>query len=291
LKFLALIIALGLLQYWGSAGPVHRDQWVKKWFGSIRASGLMTELQLAAAVLLPMLLMFWVQDLVSGWLFGLLGVALMVLVLLYSFGRGDFEALVGRYRGYCQQGDFEAAFLFLDENMSRPGDEACPNNPENLHRWAKEQIGYRGFERWFGVIFYFALFGAAGALAYRLLQLYCAASEADDDERKMLAQILFWADWLPVRLLVFAFAVTGDWVGSREQLMRSLQDTTTPAARVISDGAHAALGLKTTVFSADNGDTQAFAEVGDWEIGQLQGLLSRSAVAWVVVLSIFVLFV
>ena len=57
---------------------------------------------------------------------------------------------------------------------------------------------------------------------------------------------------------------------------------------MLVDGAHAALGLKTSVFS-DNGDTEAFAEVSDWEIGQLQSLLRRSAVAWVLALALLVL--
>jgi membrane protein required for beta-lactamase induction len=100
-----------------------------------------------------------------------------------------------------------------------------------------------------------------------------------------------FVDWVPARLLVFAFALTGDWVGSREQVMTSLQDTTTANSEVIADAAHAALGLKATVFSDSNRDTDAFAEVGEWEITQLQSLLRRSAVAWVVVLSLLVLFV
>ena len=45
------------------------------------------------------------------------------------------------------------------------------------------------------------------------------------------------------------------------------------------------------MFSGDSGDTEAFAEVSDWEVGQVQSLLSRSAVAWVVVLALLVLLV
>lgn len=288
MTFLALIISLALLQYWGSAGPVHLDDWFQEVIKKLAPSGLSPSLQLAAAVLLPALLVVWVQSLVSGWLFGAFSLVLMVLILLYSFGRGDFEAMVKQYREYCQRGDFEAAYLFAREEMSAKDGDECPSNTEQLHRWVKERIAYLGFERWFGVIFFFALLGPAGALAYRLLHLYDEQNE-DPDQTAMLAQVLYMVDWLPARLLVFAFAVTGDWVGSREQVMASLQDTNTANATVIADAAHAALGLKATVFSDDNGDTGAFAEVGDWEIGQLQSLLRRSAVSWVVVLSLLVL--
>ena len=36
------------------------------------------------------------------------------------------------------------------------------------------------------------------------------------------------------------------------------------------------------------GDSEAFSQVADWEIGQLHGLLARSAVAWVLSISLLV---
>ncbi len=290
MKFLALLIALGLLQYWGSAGPVHRDNWFRDLVARFSGSGLMPELQMGLAVLLPALLVFWLMDFVEGWALGLVPLAIAVLVLLYSFGRGDFEALVDEYRSHCRQGDFEAAFLFAQQQLLQGCSEDCPSSPEKLHRFVKERICYLGFERWFGVMFYFVIIGPAGALAYRLLLLYRTDTEEAERQRK-LDDVQYWVDWLPSRLLVFTFALTGDWVGSREQLAASLGDTSSSTAELLGDSAHAALGLKATVFSGDNGDTQAFAEVSDWEVGQVQSLLSRSAVAWVVVLALLVLLV
>jgi AmpE protein len=289
LKFLALIIAVGLLQYWGSAGPVHRDDWFKSLVDKVAGSGLMSELQLALAVLFPVAVIFWLQSLVTGWLLGLVPLALTVVVLLYSFGRRDFESLLEQYRGHCRDGDFEGAFLFAQQELGSGSEKECPSSAEELHRWVKERICYLGFERWFGVIFYFALFGAAGALGYRLLHLYREMRENPEQER-MVCRVLYWVDWVPARLLVLAFGLTGDWVGSREQLTASFQDMDSSTADVLADGAHAALGLKATVFSG-SGDTEAVAEVADWEIGQLQSLFSRSAMAWVVVLALLVLLV
>ena len=290
MKFLALVIALGLLQYWGSAGPVHRDDWFRDLVQRFAGSGLGRELQIALAVLVPALLVFWLLDFVEGWALGLVPLAISVLVLLYSFGRGDFEALVEQYREHCREGDFEGAFLFAQQNMSSGSSRECPSGAEQLHRWVKERICYLGFERWFGVMFFFLLFGAAGALAYRLLLLYREEID-DEDSRRMLDTVQYWVDWIPSRLLVFTFALTGDWVGSREQLSASFGDTESPTGDVLTDAAHASLGLKATVFSGDSGDTQAFAEVSDWEVEQLQSLLSRSAVAWVVALALLVLLI
>ena len=288
--FLALIIALALLQYWGSASPIHRDQWFRDCHRLVNGFGLAAAWQLLLLVLLPFLLLLWLMSLFEGWLFGLVELVLLVLVLLYSFGRRDFEALVGRYREVLQQGDMQAAFIFSSQQLAEETGEECPSGAEQMHRWSKQRFCYLGFERWFAVIFYFALLGAPGALAYRLLHL-CLNSSADASQQALVVRLLYYLDWIPSRLLIFAFALTGDWVGSREQVMASLRDTSTGTAEVLSDGAHAALGLKATVFSDDNGDSGAFAEISAWEIGEMQGLLSRSAVAWVVVLSVLVLVV
>jgi AmpE protein len=290
LKFLALVIAMGLLQYWGSAGPVHRDEWFRDLAARFAGSGLNVTLQLVMSVLLPALLALWLLDFVQGWALGLVPLAISVLVLLYSFGRGDFEALLDRYREYSRNSDFEAAWLFAQQELSRGCSSECPSGPEKLHRWVKERLCYLGFERWFSVMFYFVLIGAPGALAYRLLALYREGCEEAEQQRR-LERVQYWLDWLPARLLVFTFAVTGDWVGSREQLSASLTDTRSPTAELLADAAHASLGLKATVFASDDGDTGAFAEISDWEIGQLQGLLSRSAVTWVVVLALLVLLI
>ncbi len=288
MKFIALILALVFIQYWGSARLLHRDEWFQGMRESLREAGLPGSFELAIALLGPSLLLFWFLDQTGSWLFGLLALAVNVLVLLYSFGRGDYEAAMAGYRRHCQEGDFEAAFLMIQELFPCQQCDADAEDAEHLHRWMKQRLLYMGFERWFAVIFYFALFGAAGALLYRLAQLAGEVAEGEESD-SVQTQWLHVLDWLPTRLLVFAYTLTGDYVGSREQMMSSLQDIETPSDEVIADAAHAALGLKSTVFT-DNGDSEAFAQVSEWEMGQLHSLMSRSAVAWVVVISLIVLF-
>ena len=286
MKFIALLIVLALMQYWGSSRHLHRDQWYQSLWDRLAGFRLPQELNLLIAIVVPASLLAWLLAVSADWLFGLLGLALNVLLLLYCLGRRDYEGLLKRYREQCREGDFEAAFLLARQEFPAQPEEEDPVDAEHLHRWMKRHLAYMGFERWFAVIFYFVLLGAPGALAYRLLQL--SAELRDEPElRRLQRRLLHIVDWLPARFLVFAFALTGDYMGSREQMTSSIQNLHTPAAETISDAAHAALGLKSTVFS-DNGDVEAFAQVSDWEIGQLQGLLARSAVAWVLIIALLV---
>ena len=286
MKFIALLIVLALMQYWGSSRYLHKDdwyQWLLEQAGRLR---MPAELHLIFVTVLPAALWVWVLSLSEDWLFGLVGVALNVLLLLYCLGRRDYEGLLNRYRTFCREGNFESAFLLTRQEFPWQTDAAEAADAEHTHRWMKQCLVYMGFERWFAVIFYFVLFGAPGALAYRLLHLSGELRDEAGDEA-VQKRALHIADWLPARLLVLAFALAGDYMGSREQVSSSIQNLNNSAAEIISEAAHAALGLKSTVFS-DHGDTEVFAEISDWEIGQLQGLLARSAVAWVLVISLVV---
>lgn len=62
-----------------------------------------------------------------------------------------------------------------------------------------QQLIWLNFRYYFAVAFWFAIFGAAGVLAYVLLRA-CA-----DQEQKCLA----WVEWIPVRVAGFGFLLVG----------------------------------------------------------------------------------
>ncbi len=283
MKFITLIIAVSYLQFRGSAQAFHRDHWYDLLRDKLTFPALGGYLAILLVVLLPVAALVLALNLTGDALLGLPLLVINVLVLLYAFGRGDFDGMVKHYQQCCRAGDFEAAYLFIRDRMGAEVED-CSNEAEAMHRWFKAHMAYQGFERWFAVIFWFAIFGAPGALAYRLLQCYRASA----DTVAARERLLYLVDWLPSRLLIFAFAVTGDWVASRDQLATALRDGEHPTPAVLADAAHASLGLKTTVFANDS-DVESIAQVSDWEIQQIRELLGRSAMAWLVVLSLFVL--
>jgi AmpE protein len=107
MTFLAIILAVLLLQAWGTAERVHADDWFRRWQARVSDWGLAGTPGLALLVLLPAVLVALLLDLLEPVLFGLLWLPLAALLLLYSFGRGDFQASMGRYRGHAYSGDFE----------------------------------------------------------------------------------------------------------------------------------------------------------------------------------------
>ncbi len=279
MSFLALIIALGLVQLWGSADRLHHDDWFARWRARSATWQVPPWLALTVVLAVPVAAAALLLDAVRPLLFGLPWIALATGVLLYSFGRGDFHAMMAHYRGQCHSGDFEGAYLTARTRLGWEVDAEEPDSPPEAHAFMQRGFTYEALQRWFAVVFYFALLGPAAALAYRLLQL-CREAPAPALARRWL----FVADWVPARLLALTFAVTGDFTRSRTLLATELGDPSADAARLLAAVSTAALGPQ-----ACDGDQASFGEQASEQNRELGALLSRSAVCWVLVLSLLVL--
>lgn len=279
--FLAGIIAIATLQAWGTADRLHRDDWFDSWRELLAGLGVSGGFGLILQVFLPALLVAMVLHLLEPVLFGLVWIPLAAALLLYAFGRGDFQAAMGRYRGHAFSGDFEAAYLEAVQSFGWDDSDPQPRSAAHAHALIQRALLYEGYQRWFAVLFYFAVLGPAGAVAYRLLQMSGATVDA-----RLLQRWLFYADWVPARLLAVAFSVTGDFIGSRTALLNSLKDPGLAIADLLHTVGSAALGGDASLPAADDADFGPVAATQNRELGNL---LSRSAVCWVVVFSVVVL--
>lgn len=282
MNFLAFVIALTLRQLWGAEAWLHRDNWWREWRQRAVALGLLPWVQLVLSVGLPLLLAVLVLDLLRPLLFGLLWIVAAALLLLYAFGRGDFHARIARYRDYCERGNREGAWLYLREEL-HAGDpqEVDPGlEPEELHQQLQASLYYDGFQRWFAVVFWFVLLGPVAALAYRLLQLCRDA----DGEAGPAVTLLFLLDWIPIRLLLATFAVAGDFVRSRDELVAALFNPWADSRSLLLAVGSAAAGA-----NADGGADAAASQQAAADVTALAGLLTRSGVVWVVVIAVLVI--
>ena len=281
MKFIAIITAVLLLQTWGSGAPVQHDDWFRRWKLRVSRWGLPDAVKLALLILLPVLLAQYILDSVEPILFGLGWLALAVIILLYSFGRGDFHALMARYRGQAGSGDFEGAFLAARSEFDLEGPQGDPASASEAHALIQRALLYEGYQRWFAVLFYFVVLGPAGALAYRLLQL-----SARDFTPDLVRRCLFLADWVPARLLAAAFCLAGHFVSSRDSLVAALGNPFATAQDLLYEVGFAALDDVPLAAAADGQEAGQHAAIQNRE---LAGLLSRSAVGWILLLSLWVL--
>ncbi|MEH6636405.1 MAG: regulatory signaling modulator protein AmpE [Halioglobus sp.] len=279
MSFLAIIVALVLVQIWGSGSRVQHDKWFRGWQQRVGSWGVGPPVKLALVILLPAVLVQIILNIVQPALFGLLWIAMAAALLLYSFGRRDFHNLLEHYRQQCRSGDFEGAYLGTLSELGWITVRDDPVSPQEVHAMVQRGFLYEGYQRWFAVLFYFLLLGPAGALAYRLLQM-CQ----HDFETEFAKRCIFVIDWVPARLVAAAFALTGNFVGSRDELLGGLLDTSVDASELLYTVGTAALGS----VSEDSLDELAFGRAAAEENQEIGSLLSRSAVAWVGVIAIAV---
>jgi AmpE protein len=278
--FLAMIIALGLLHLGAASAVLQRDQWFLALQSGLRGVGLSKAATNWLSVITPVLLTAVVFDAVESWLFGLFWIAGAVVVLLYSFGRIDSEVFADEYRSYCHSGDFQGAYLHAQSHWELENAGENLTTPEAVHGTIQRELLYAGYQRWFPVLFYFLLLGPAGALLYRLLQLACV-----DPGGRRSGGIVFYADWVPVRLLSAGFALAGDFLSSRDTLLSAVSDSDAAPRDILFSVGRAATGRHNPPLAGDDFATSAATEVSD-----LSSLVARSSGVWLVGVSLIVVF-
>lgn len=176
---------------------------------------------------------------VQFWLFQLI---LNTLVLLLCIGSWYYRQCYKQFLNACQRDDQQAAFLVMHQIRSAQG------APELSFG---QQLIWLNFRYYAAVLFWYAVLGAFGAVAYACLR-QCSEphtyeqnnaatsaesadpvptadatfSAADGGETNATAwlrfaeDILHWADWLPVRLFGLGLALVGDFSRSSAVLMQ-----------------------------------------------------------------------
>jgi AmpE protein len=277
MSFLAMIIALLIAQVRDRDSTFFHDRWLMELSAKTGKLGMSPEVGLLCSLALPVIGAGMVLSYLESRLFGLLWIAFTVVILLYSFGRVNFPAMLNRYRAYFNSGNFESAWLDAKSDSVTEIDQAEETSPEDVQIYVQRLLIYEGYQGWFAILFFFLVLGPEGALAYRLLQLYSRVSKVPLAQR-----LLFYADWLPVRLVAATFSLTGDFLASRDELLSSFSQASQSGDDVLISTARAALGLK-------RGDVQGDAgEIAAAEVNQIEALLSRCAVFWLGSISLLV---
>lgn len=298
MEFLAIIISLGLLQYWGSGAPVHQDGWLRQLVE--RLQGLPTiQLKLLITFFLPIIIVALLLDFFAHDFLGIPRLVLLVVVLLYSMGRGNFTVAVQNYIAAWRQGDLQSAYhTFL---QLRPGVHDAPVicNAGELHFNARVEMFYRIFERFFVPLFYFALLGFAPALLYRLLMLYrdlgLSVSEDMNVRRDLVIvdRATTILEWLPARFLGLTFAVMGDFAEGLKSWQSTMLSTSMHSKHVLNDNGCAAIGLDLhceATALADEMPYEKFVEIAAQELQSIQKLYKRSALFWIACIAILQIF-
>jgi len=247
--FLSTLIALGLLLGWKVGKTLQRDTWFFTWLTRLHEWGLVTKEPVVAlffAVGVPGVLLTLVICFISYYFSGFWLILLYVPVLIYSLGRGNLTDDVNHYLAVSARGDTVAAARWVDELQGAIGTEAVDaevDDWQKLHAQALEIISYRNFERVFGVLFWFFVLGAVGALIYRLSVLYAEHLSEENPNHCVARRWLWILEWPGVRVLGLSWALVGNFDSCYGVWRRDLTNRALASKGFLSRSLRGALGM------------------------------------------------
>lgn len=190
---------------------------------------------LGLAVALPLGLLIAALWLIEGVAYGLLTLALHVVMLLACVSRKDpLGAMSRSIERAWQRGDQQAAALIAERDWSIRAE-----NTEELGKVVRGHLGLEALRGYFVPAFWYLLLGPVAALGYALAR---SASERARDGSTAAAEAVQALDWLPLRLLGMSLAVVGRFRATWECLRRRFTDWDTPSSQVVGELIEASLG-------------------------------------------------
>ncbi|MCU4677610.1 beta-lactamase regulator AmpE [Catenovulum sp. 2E275] len=173
----------------------------QKFFDS--STKYMAELFILIWLAVPVLLTAIIQDSLGH---GLTGLIFSVFVLFVCYGCPQHRQSYQHYIEAACRDDKQACFRYADQLGQKLEDDN--QNNETLG----EALVWVNFRHYFAVIFWFVVFGAAGAVFYVFARNLAKYSELEEDKywladaaNRLLAILV----WLPARLTGFAFLFVG----------------------------------------------------------------------------------
>ncbi|EAR20749.1 regulatory signaling modulator protein AmpE [Nitrococcus mobilis] len=255
-----------------------------RWLQARLPVGLWDNRAGVALLLLPPVLVAWlIQGWFGDWLFGLGGMLLSVVALLFAFGTEHSDQLVEQFLQAWREGD--QAFA-RQAAASLNGGTLPPTLGEGLPQAAVQGLFCYSHERIFGVLFWLVVLGPVGAFAYHLIVLARRFGDHHPDSghgfRQSAREFAWVAGWLPARVTAGSFALAGSFIhcleGWRER--RHLPELDGNAELLAATG-FGALGLA---------PSNSLRDLLDQTLNDARSLIRRAIVVWLVAIALLTLF-
>lgn len=256
----------------GDLNPFVATAWWQGRFGGLCSVGL------------PVLVIAIPQFLFHGLGYGLPSFLLATVVLFYCWGPRDLDADIGAVT-HAEDRDARLAAL-----QSIPTDPPSP--PLGLDgRSLVDAVFRAALSRWFGVLFWFLLLGAAGALLYRTVQLVAQSetfrSALPRAHSEALREFQVMLDWPSAQLMTLAMALAADF----DAVAQSWRDFHHGIGQgyLVRDIGFLFAAARASVDAEDEDFEDEAANTTLLPLHQSQSLVWRILVVWMATLALFVL--
>ena len=206
----ALFVQRALEQYRPARRHAWFDSYCQRLSNATFSRALMSRPWGPVVALLPVvMLVAWLQAL-SNDLGALSALLFGTVVLLYSLGPHDLGDDTEAFITARDEGEQERATALAQQMCLS---QVPAQEPGRSFAVARAVVVLAN-RQLVGPIFWFVLFGAAGAATYRFIQLLAERLQAEDcpiEMKRYSDELRHIADWAPARLTAFGYAIAGNF--------------------------------------------------------------------------------
>jgi AmpE protein len=233
-------------------------------------------------------------------IYGLAGLVFAIVVLFYAWGPRDLDLDVEAIAQSEDPTERRIAIARLFPEGTAAATAAAPD-PTPSGGQLVSAVFHNALRRWFGVLFWFLVFGPVGALGYRLAAISCEgafASRLPPQTAQGARMLLHVLDWPVAQLMTLALALVGNF----DTVLGAWRDngggTFELGHRFLYAAARASVRTELAEEAADDLDqaTEASAErprapslTGLPELRDAMSLVWRILLVWLAVLALFVI--
>jgi len=297
MKFIVLLISLLLQRETRQKDYQRNREWfvsLSKVFNPVGRSARGQVAVYVLSVVMPALVLTLVLMNMKGFVWGLVSIVLQIALFLYVLGRDDVTTRFREYQACWKAADYQGAYHCAQRDMGIERDlhdsksevvtannrgqdaellKTCVEDPKTLHDKVCETVVLAWFSRFFVLVFWFVIGGVPLSLASLLTYWY-----AQEYKFSWAQSLVSAMEWIPSRLLALTFSLAGDFTAKFPLALKFLMDFTTPAQQAVVETARSGTLEQFDVSSANQ------------QLEELNQMLYRSAVIWLVIIGAFTLF-
>lgn len=210
MTIIAILLAFALCHFIRELGRCRNNNWLVSWvdfsneaFGKL--PGWNDILGFIVIIAIPITVLLLVNQVFISALGSLGAFILAIAVLVYTFGPRDLDTEVASLIDAPDEGTRQQA---LAEFLGGP----APEDHEACRAKLVESVFSKALRRWFGIIFWFALLGIAGAFLYRVADwLVHGEFNLTPEQRGLFTRLLQIMDWPAAQLMTLSLAIATDF--------------------------------------------------------------------------------
>lgn len=230
MNIIIILLCFGIDKFLPSAQQIRSYRWLTCYweylYRHLFANHRAHPIAIISSALLPLLVIAAIIQYFLGSVFhGIFGFLFNLVVLFYCLGPINLREQFENYFSGKERGDYQGAY---DSLQNSSGEFANIENVEALTKSMNRHLLIQANQQIVAILFGFLLFGAFGALLYRLslqLNLYCRELNSSyQGITPLMDEFVGWLNWIPARLTAMCYALAGNFVNSFSVLLRYLFD-------------------------------------------------------------------